>query len=311
MRLRHVARIIGKAMLAILLSLLGLLALGALVITVSFASLNRTNGEIVSSGETRRYLLYVPSTYDRSRPAPLVISLHGFVEWPAHQAQISRWNDLADEFGFLVVYPEGTGFPRRWRAGGWRGDPTLDVRFIADLIEALGREYNLDPSRVYANGLSNGGGMSYLLGCALADRIAAVGGVAGAYVYPLQDCRPARPVPMIIFHGTADPIVPYVGGTAEGSDARLPAIPDWVDTRAALNGCDLRPEQLPASGEVTGLRYANCDDAADVVFYTVDGGGHTWPGGEPLPEWIAGTTTQELDATRLMWGFFSRFHLEE
>ena len=118
---------------------------------------------------------------------------------------------------FLVVYPEGTGFPRRWRAGGWPGDPMADVVFISDLIDTLSAEYNIDPARIYANGLSNGGGMSFLLGCALSDRIAAIGGVAGAYALPLEDCLPSRPVPMIIFHGTVDAIVPYLGGPSEGS----------------------------------------------------------------------------------------------
>lgn len=302
---------IGKVVLAIALSLLGLLVLGAVVIAVGFVRLNRTNGEVVSSGMTRRYLLYVPSTYDPSTPAPLVISLHGFVEWPAHQAQISRWNDLAEEVGFLVVYPEGTGFPRRWRAGGWPGDPAADVRFVSDLIDRLEGEYNIDPARVYANGLSNGGGMSYVLGCALSDRIAAIGGVAGAYVYPLDECRPSRPVPMIVFHGTADPIVPYLGGESDGTEARLPVIPEWVAARAALNACDPTPMELPATGAVTGVAYTGCEAGAEVVFYAIQGGGHTWPGGEPLPEWITGPTTPDLDASQVMWEFFSRFRLSD
>jgi polyhydroxybutyrate depolymerase len=225
--------------------------------------------------------------------------------------QISRWNDLAQEHGFLVVYPEGTGFPRRWRAGGWRGDPAPDVRFIADLIDELSRQYNIDPARIYANGLSNGGGMSHLLGCTLADRIAAVGGVAGAYAYPLEDCKPPRPVPMIVFHGTADPIVPYQGGATRGNQPRLPVIPKWVAARAALNGCRPEPEALPAEGAVSGLRYTDCDQGAEVEFYTIEGGGHTWPGGKPLPEWITGLTTQDIDATRVMWEFFERFSIAD
>jgi polyhydroxybutyrate depolymerase len=303
------ARAVGRVLLRIVFAIVGLLVLGAATIAVLFAVLNQTNGRIVSSGDTRRYLLFVPGTYDPATPTPLVISLHGFVEWPAHQMQISRWNDLAQEQGFLVVYPEGTGFPRRWRAGGWRGDTAPDVRFIADLIDALAADYNLDRSRVYTNGLSNGGGMSYLLGCALADRIAAVGGVAGAFVYPLEDCAPSRPVPMIVFHGTADPIVPYAGGEVRDSQRRLPVIPEWVAARAALNGCHPAPEATPASGSVSGFRYTECDEGAEVDFYTIEGGGHTWPGGEPLPEWLTGPTSKDIDATRVMWEFFQRFSI--
>ena len=308
-----IVRALGRVLLRVVFVVVGLLVLGAVTIAVLFTVLNKTNGKIVSSGEARRYLLFVPTTYDPAKPTPLVISLHGFVEWPAHQMQISRWNDLAEEKGFLVVYPEGTGFPRRWRAGGRAvsGDPMADVTFISDLIDTLSREYNLDSARVYANGLSNGGGMSFLLGCALSDRIAAVGGVAGAYLYPLDECRPSRPVPMIAFHGTADPIVPYLGGPSRGSEARLPVIPDWMEARAALNGCDATPIALPSSGEASGIRYSGCEQGAEVVFYTLAGGGHSWPGGEPLPEWITGPTSQAIDATRVMWEFFSRFSLSD
>lgn len=302
----------GKRIATGILVILGLLALAVVVIGVVVTWLDKTNGEIVSSGEKRQYLLYVPTTYDPAKPTPLVISLHGFVEWPAHQMQISHWNELAEEYGFIVVYPEGTGFPRRWRAGGWASsaDPMIDVTFISDLIDRLAQNYNIDPTRVYANGLSNGGGMAYLLGCGLADRIAAIGGVAGAYAYPIEDCRPGRPVPMIAFHGTADAIVPYRGGDVQGPGVSLPAVPEWVAARAALNGCDAVPNDLPARGEVSAIRYSDCDQGAEVEFYTIDGGGHSWPGGQPMPEWIVGHTTQDIDATRRMWDFFSRFSIE-
>ena len=173
------------------------------------------SGRIVSGGQERAYVLHVPKNYDPSIPVPLVISLHGFAEWPAHQMEISRWNDLADREGFLVVYPAGTGFPLRWRLRGDATNPDLpmtDVRFISDLIDRLMQEYRIDPARVYANGLSNGGGMSDVLACTLADRIAAIGGVSGAYLFPRDECRPPRAVPVIAFHGTDDPIVPYPGG---------------------------------------------------------------------------------------------------
>jgi len=312
MRTAKIGKAIGKVVAASFLVILGLLMLGAVVIGVLFSWLDKTNGRIVSSGQERTYLLFVPTSYDPARPTPLVISIHGFAEWPAHQMQISGWNDLAEEYGFIVVYPSGTGFPRRWRAGGRAGvsgDAMADVSFISDLIDELGRRYNIDRARVYANGLSNGGGMSYMLGCRLSDRIAAVGSVSGAYAYPLDECNPSRPVPMIAFHGTADPIVPYLGGPSRNSGASFPAIPDWMAARARLNGCDLSPANLPVSGEVSGIRYSRCAQETDVVFYTIHGGGHAWPGGEPMPAWIVGYTTQDINATRVMWEFFSRFSI--
>jgi polyhydroxybutyrate depolymerase len=313
-RTARTGRSIVKVLAIAALVIVGLLALAAVIIGVLFTWLDKTNGEIASSGQDRAYLLFVPTTYDPAKPTPLVISLHGYAEWPAHEMQISHWNDLAQEYGFIVVYPEGTGFPRRWLASGQAGasgDPLVDVRFISDLIDELARQYNIDPSRVYANGLSNGGGMSYMLGCALSDRIAAIGSVSGAYLYPLDECSPSRPVPMIAFHGTADPIVPYLGGPSRQFDLPFPVIPEWVEARADLNGCDASPTELPASGEARGIQYSGCAEEADVVLYTIDGGGHSWPGGEPLPEWIVGHTTQDIDATRVMWEFFSRYSIRD
>jgi polyhydroxybutyrate depolymerase len=309
-----IIKTITKVITAIFLVCLGLLALGALTIAGLFSILDKTNGRIVSSGLERTYLSYVPASYDPSAPVPLIISLHGFVEWPAHQMQVSGWNDLADEYGFIVVYPSGTKFPRRWQAGSRiedSTDPMLDVIFISDLIDELEQQYNIDPNRIYANGLSNGGGMSYLLGCALSERIAAVGGVAGAYAFPLQECHPSRPVPMIAFHGTADPIVPYQGGISGDNRFDLPDVPQWMAARAALNGCDVNPLDLPASGAVSAVCYTGCTQAADVVFYSIAGGGHSWPGGDPMPEWIVGTTSQEINATQVMWEFFEQFSIRE
>ena len=309
---RKKLKAIGKVIAGFILAILGLLALIALIVAVVFSQLDKTNGKIVSSGQNRTYLLHVPASVDPAKPMPLVISIHGFAEWPAHQMRISGWNDLADEYGFLVVYPSGTGFPRRWRAGGQAvdsGDPMLDVIFISDLIDELEREYNIDPARVYANGLSNGGGMSYLLGCKLSERIAAVGSVSGAYVFPLADCKPSRLVPMIAFHGTADPIVPYQGGPSRDFNLPFPVIPEWMAARAELNGCAGAPSALPGSGEASGVRYSSCAQGADVVFYSIQGGGHAWPGGEPMPKWIVGHTTQDINATRTMWEFFRQFSI--
>jgi polyhydroxybutyrate depolymerase len=290
----------------VLVSVALLLAEGFLI---TYWVVDRTNGVLVSGGETRRYLLHVPESYDPEVPTALVISLHGLVQWPAHQMRLTGWNALADEQGFIVVYPRGTGFPLRWRAGGYGGETQKDVTFIADLIDELSAAYVIDPDRIYVNGMSNGGGMSFVLACALSERIAAIGSVAGAYAYPWEACQqPARPVPAIVYHGTADPIVPFQGGAGGPRGPALPDIPTWVATLAQRNGCDSVPADLPPTGEVSGVAYAGCAPAgaggADVVFYTVTGGGHTWPGGDPIPSMIAGPTNTDVNATREMWAFF-------
>jgi polyhydroxybutyrate depolymerase len=301
-----------KWLVRIFMGLIGLAAALVLILTIAFRIANHTNGAIVSSGENRAYLLYISDQYDASTPTPLVISIHGYADWPAHQMQLSRWNDLADQYGFLVVYPSGTNFPMRWRTQGEPGsaaDPMREVTFIVDLIDRLASDYNIDPNRIYANGLSNGGGMSFVLACHLSERIAAVGLVSGAYLFPWESCRLSRPVPAIVFHGTDDPIVPYYGGPSRSFDIPFPSVPDWVDALASHNRCAGTPRDLQPMGDVRGLEYRDC--GAEVLFYTVEGGGHTWPGGEPLPEWITGTTTYDIDATQMMWEFFQQHPMPE
>jgi len=289
-----------RALVALVL-LIGILA------ALTYREIYRSNGAVLTSGRKRAYLLHVPKTYQANRPTPLVICLHGFAEWPAHLMRLSHWNRLADESGFLVVYPFGRGFPLRWCCNGrfnQAEQARQDVQFISDLIDQLKKDYNIDVSRVYADGLSNGGGMSFLLACRLSERIAAIGSVGGAYLVPWTEYTPKRPVPAMIFHGTADPIVPFHGTAPGRFQAPLPDIPQWVQAFAQHNGCETNPVPLPASGSVTGVRYAGGSNQADVVFYSVAGGGHSWPGGKTMPTAIVGKTTPDVDATRLMWNFF-------
>lgn len=310
-RVCHSEKLMKKWIIRILFGLLALALVLILGLAIAFRIVNRTNGTLVSAGEDRAYLLYVPASYDPSVPTPLVISIHGFAEWPAHQMQTTRWNDLADEYGFIVVYPAGTRLPMRWRTRGAPGsatDPAQDITFLSDLITTLERDYNIDPRRIYANGLSNGGGMSFVLSCALSERIAAVGIVSGALLYPWEDCRPTRPVPALIFHGTADEIVPFEGGPSRSFHVPFPVISEWVSTYASRNGCAPTPQALPTQADVSGVAYTGC--AADVVYYVINGGGHSWPGGVPLPAWIVGYTSPNIDATRAMWDFFQQHPLE-
>lgn len=269
----------------------------------AFASLDETNGTIVSSGATRQYLLYVPKTYDRSKATPLVISLHGAALGAAAEMEISRWNDLADEHGFIVVYPSGSDVPRVWPMG--QRSLGLDVKFISDLIDKLEAAYNIDPNRIYADGMSNGGGMAFALSCRLSDRVAAVGAVAAAQAFlPVDQCGDSSPVPTVEFHGTADTFAPYQGGSSPISPDQFPNIRDWTARVARRNRCSGDPIDARVTATVRRLEYTNCAENADVILYTVEGGGHTWPGGKPLPESMVGPTTRDINATRVMWAFF-------
>ena len=231
--------------------------------------------------------------------------MHAAGLWPAAQMEISRWNELADRQGFIVVYPSGakSSGPRIFHVD--KGPARMrDVRFISELIDKLEATYNIDPRRIYANGLSNGGGMAFVLSCTMSDRIAAVGMVAAAQLLPFSWCTDARPVPMIAFHGTADRAVPYNGGTSWVAPDSFPNVLTWTRNWARRNRCAPNPSDVAVAEDVTRRAYTDCARNADVVLYTIHGGGHTWPGGKPLPEWFVGTTSRSIDATSRMWEFF-------
>jgi polyhydroxybutyrate depolymerase len=290
-------------MLAVLVGVPLLAVLGSAVFVIIA---NRTNGVIVVDGEVREYLLHVPATYDPSRPAPLVVSLHGAMTWPAFQRDHSGWNRLADEEGFLVVYPSGTGaLVRTWRMEGAEDPPRMpDVRFIGALLDTLEAAYNIDPARIYADGMSNGGGMTFVLSCTLSHRIAAVGSVSAAPSLPWSWCEDPTPIPMIAFHGTGDPLVPYDGGRGSFGPDVFPGVRGWAASWAERNRCQQEAVESDAAKGVSHLEYGGCEEDAAVALYTLQGGGHQWPGGKPLPGWLVGPRSDAVDATRLIWEFF-------
>ena len=294
----------------VLVATLALIALPVVVVpieAVSFYAANRDNGSFFSSGERREYLVYVPKSYDRSKPTPLVISMHGAGLWGAAQKDMSQFNRVADREGLIVVYPSGVGGKgiRVWREEEGPG-LSRDVRFISELIDTLEAHYNIDATRIYANGLSNGGGMSFVLSCTLSRRIAAVGLVASAQLLPFTWCTDRRPVPMINFHGTSDPEAPYKGGSswvAPGKTGFANQL-TWTASWARRNRCAPTPRDSMIAVDVTRRVYANCANNADVQLYTVHGGGHTWPGGGHHPEWFVGRMSHSIDASQVMWEFF-------
>ena len=156
---------------------------------------------------------------------------------------------------------------------------TDDVGFIHDLIAHLSEQYCVDAARIYVNGMSNGGGMTYRLACQLSDEIAAAGMVDGAYTSFPGGCDPSRPIPIIAFHGKADPIVTLRRQPPVG----FPPIETWVADWAARDQCDAAPQTIAGTvGDVSGIRYTGCAGNAEVDFYSIADGGHTWPGALPV-----------------------------
>jgi polyhydroxybutyrate depolymerase len=222
----------------------------------------------------------------------------------------------ADGEGFIAVYPSGTRGPggiQTWNAGEQYccGAAMLtgvdDVAFMRALVERVSTIVKIDARRVYAAGFSNGAMLAHRLGCDAADIFAAVAAVSGAL--GASACRPTGPVPVIIFHGTADEHVRYAGGRPlrpdPGEGDRVdPPVADAVQFWARHNECLPSPEREDQGGIVRD-RYARCRDDRDVVLYTIIGGGHAWPGGQAgSPQ--GDQPTPAISATDLMWAFFTR-----
>lgn len=292
-----------KSVIAVVGIVLALPPAFALIEAAAFHARNRNNASIESGGESRPYIIFVPRSYDASRPLPLVISLHGAAGWPAQQMHLSGWNRIAERERFIVVYPSGSDaiIPRIWRL-----EDSADVDYIAELIDHVEKSYNIDRRRIYANGFSNGGGMTFVLSCRLSDRIAAVGLVGAAQTLSWSWCNDRHPIPMISFHGNADPFAPYDGGKSPIAPDVVPFanVKTWAENWARRNQCDARGLTSSIAQNVVRTEYVHCANDADVTLYTVRGGGHQWFGGQPLPEWFVGPQDNSIDATEIMWAFF-------
>jgi polyhydroxybutyrate depolymerase len=152
----------------------------------------------------RMYILHVPASYTGAKATPLLFNFHGYGSSAAAQALYSGLPQKSDEAGFILVTPQATGAPAHWNIT--QLEPADDVGFVSDMLDLFEAQLCVDASRVYSTGMSNGAAMSSRLGCSLSDRIVAIAPVAGIY-FP-AGCSSARPVPVIAFHGTADPIAP-------------------------------------------------------------------------------------------------------
>ncbi len=251
-------------------------------------------GTLTSSGMTRHYLLHIPPSYQGSNAAPLIINFHGYNSNSQQEENLTGMSAKADREGFIVVYPDGIN--STWFTGPGE-DGQRDQQFIRDLIASLETQYSIDSKRIYATGISNGGGMTDRVACNMADMIAAIAPDSGAYNF-WQDCNPSRPMPVLAFHGLDDNIVPYEGGTPKIME---PPIEEWAAAWATRNGCSSIPSITTPMETVTVRTWSDCQNNADVILYTLANHGHSWPGSPIMPKSI---TSQAVNATDVMWEFF-------
>ena len=237
----------------------------------------------------RQYLLRVPGAYDaaeRAAPMPLVLMLHGRGSNGSQAASdYYGWSKLAEEEGFIAVFPTALGTPTSWRAS-WAGRPTNDSLFLAALIDELMGAYDVDPLRVFMTGHSSGGFMSYSFAATHGEKVAAIGPVAGL---SMDRARPDAPVSVVSLHGTADRTVPY-GRNRWGAASAM----ESVERFAEHGECEPLPaEELP-NGRVRLDRWSNQETGIEVALYSIEGGGHGWPR----------SRRRSVPATEVIWAFF-------
>ncbi len=261
---------------------------------------------VKSGGNERHFLVALPTDFDARRPTRLIVNYHGSGSDMHQQAAYSALPTKGSARGYVVVTPDGTGTPKGWDMGGEE-----DYTFTEDLLAAVGRGMCIDPDRIDAAGISNGSAFSELAGCHKPYRFAAVGMVAATLS---STCPPDVHVPAVAFHGTADPVVPFVGGKVNAdvkgmaaTGVNAPGAEGAIAKLAQHNGCAPDPVNTSIGTDVTRRVWSGCTDGADVTFYRIEGAGHTWPGGIDISKLgfrgLGGVTTT-IDATSIILDFF-------
>jgi polyhydroxybutyrate depolymerase len=286
-----------------------------------------------SGGVSRTYLRYVPPGVSASKPLPLVFDIHGLGSNMTQQEQVSQLEPLAAKEHFVVITPQGVG--NKWNTVNRL--PNADVAFLSSVLDTIEATVCVDQARVYSTGYSDGGLMSSVLACTLSHRIAAVGLVSGILHGP--GCAPSHPVPVMVFWGKHDMVLPYYGGLGDAlkglltghvvahptyptapvpaaHDDGFPPVEQVVAAWAKTDGCPSSPTVVPAGSDVEERVYSPCAGGTSIRFYVVSDGGHAWPGsaataslGNGGAHDLIGHTTMSVDATALIWSFFKQYAL--
>ncbi|MCK9419582.1 MAG: hypothetical protein M0R70_09415 [Nitrospirae bacterium] len=287
--------------------------------------------EIKFEGSARYYELHVPALYDKSKPTPAVLVFHGGGGDPGAVRYESGMDKTSDEGGFIAVYPGG--HPSKWftksRLLLWNdGRPDKDgkfskvddVGFVMAVLDDLAKRLNIDKKRIYAAGYSNGAQFTYRLAKRLSDRIAAISTIAGNRPPKDEfDPVPSRPMPVMQFSGKEDPISPYNGGRPPGAaalSAVIQPVNETVKSWVEFDKCPPEPSATKRVGQTEMKRWGPCQCGTEVVLWTLETGGHTWPGGRVMPNVEAlglgklGNIDRNINASDLMWDFFKNHPLD-
>ena len=259
------------------------------------------NCSVIHDEKNRQFFIYQGSSY--SGDAPILFVLHGYTSRALWIMNYSGFQSIADEFGFLVIYPQGTLLPStgqtHWNVGGWTTSSTTnDVSFINSLINFIDDEYSIDLKRIYSTGMSNGGYMSYKLACDLSSKIAAVVSVTGSMTNETTDgCNPTHPTSVAQIHGLQDTVVNYYG------NGFSKPIEDVMDYWADINNCTPEPDTSEIFGNNGGGIhdvYSGCDNQTNVELYLMTNMGHNWPN----------QNNHDLQASTTVWNFLSKYDID-
>jgi len=273
--------------------------------------------EITVDGIERTYTIYLPEK-SSEKNFPLLIALHGGGGTGEGMIKLTDFNDYAYEYGFAVVYPDG--YEKHWNDRREvnrkyvNGKEVDDVKFLTYLIDTLLSRYNIDSNKVFVTGISNGGAMSFYLALNAPAKFAGVAPVAISMPpHMINDDTNVTPVPLMIIFGDEDPLVPYHGGEisiGKIKRGKVISIEDAVAFWVKNNKCSEEPKVTFINKKFDGTKaikqiYTPGQDGAEVIFWLIEGGGHTWPGGyQYFPKAIIGRTSREIKASEEILKFF-------
>ena len=292
----------------------------SLTIVLFVSRKNTTEENLIAfdmNGETRQYILHRPDGLQEN--SPLVFVLHGLGGSASGIREYSRMDKVADENGFAVCYPQGTGgsedtkYTKKgthfWNVGYevHKNETVDDVEFITSLAKFLQEKYNLDSEKTFCTGMSNGGDMSYLLGCEAPDIFKAIAPITGCMMKWIYDsCNENDPVPVFHVHGTADHTT-YYDGDEENRDewgaymGVERTINLWIERNECSNtSVDTLPDIDKNDGSIViAQKNTGGKNNNEVWFYKVIGGDHEWPQG-----WPKNSGNQDLNTSAEIWNFF-------
>jgi polyhydroxybutyrate depolymerase len=251
----------------------------------------------------RAYDLHVPSSYNSQKPIPLVLAFHGVGADGKGMAKMTGLSQLAEQSGFIVVYPDA--IRKHWDARrGSQPETTNDVGFISALIDDLGQRYTLDRRRIYVTGFSNGGTFAFRVACELSNKITAFAAISATMPENVsRTCKPVKPMSVLLMHGTKDSVIPY------GPPGRaLLSLADTVKYWTTHNRCSPQAvkQSLPKSPHIRLDTYQQCTNETAVKLYSIEGAEHGWGDTQSGTTGTAGKPSQEANTSAIIWDFFSK-----